>query len=199
LSIASVGGLAAVGALTLKRSRAAEPSSVDDHQAENAPAGAADLGRELEGLRSELARLKGEVAMANARSPQASPAPAPAKAPAPEAAPRVSDNPYEALAARAAHEAKDGIWSDKTEAQINQLISAQPTPGTRFRSVTCRTSLCEVTAVSDDPNAQSQLAQLIGTQEPFVSGGGTFYRYQQGPHPVTTVYMLRPGAQLDAP
>jgi len=200
LSIAILGFVAAFIVLTAKpgRSHPAAPSSPSGEEATEPARDREDSLRwELASLRSEVARLQGQVAAAGPRS---APAPTPPPAPqTPEQAAAEANRFYGKFEARVIRESKDALWSDKTEAAINRLISEAKTPGTQVKSVTCRTSLCEVTTVSQDLNAQSKLSNLIGTQEPFVSSGGIYYRYGAGATPMTTVYMLRPGADPEVP
>jgi hypothetical protein len=185
-------------AVTRGRSGAAGPTPSPAEATETEHDDEDGLRLEVASLRGQMAYLQGQAGATSARSVPP-PAAAQPRPPTPEQSAAAESRFYGKLDARVLREKKDALWSDKTEAQIDHLISTVRTPGTQLKSVTCRTSLCEVVAINEDLNAQSQLSRLIGSEEPFVSSGGTYYRYGEGATLVTTVYMLRPGAEPETP
>jgi len=199
------GGFTAIVVVALVVFARRHPARADDvpathadrQQPEREPERPRALEAEVTQLRGELGALRLAVA-ATAAEGSAAHKPKTAAEIAAEDERKMAEV-QDALASRMARESKDGAWSEKMEGDITRLFDRKPLPGATLRSVTCKTSGCQVDVEHADTTSQRGLAFAMGMEEPFLSAGAVYYRYADVPQPSTTVYLIRQGATIPKP
>lgn len=197
---------------------APEPSAADTAPVTERAAfrGSAEVEREVEALRAELAALRrqqgqlskavdsmGGVAMEAARKAEAATAAAVPPGPAGQAEAAAAMNAarqarqeelYGQLEEAAFTEAREPVWAGRTEALISQAVGSTG-PGSQVSYAECRSNLCRVELIHEGAEARTRAVEgLLST--PGLKGETVVRRLQQGGRPVTLLYIAREGTRL---
>ena len=168
---------------------------------------AADLAAQLEGLRSEVVKLRRESHGAATMAALAVTASERATAESTRAAPNASatadgegdtrrnertrEEERAVLDRRLASEPIDRSWSRDTEDKIRDVIRLPSVHGD-VTEVKCGSTLCRAVVESANTADQQQLARHVVGQEPFARGAEYYYDTSADRY-VTTVYAVREG------
>lgn len=193
----------ALGAIAVGRSAAAVAPALPA-----APlTGEAELRRELESVRQQLAGLQQALQAHEAREQErmAGRAAIPVDAvtpsrPAPEATDEAAARDGSAVdlgaaaSAQFSRETRDAAWSPYMERQLEASLRELPPGGSSLKSVDCMATLCRVVLTHASQEERGDFLFSLARLPPFQ----TELRYvpEDGDVLTTTVYVTRPGSQL---